>query len=319
MDVPVYLINGFLESGKTSFIKTTLTDPEFINKDRILLIVCEEGIEEYEPDAMKKLGVDIEFVDDIEQLTPEYFNGLKSKYKPNKVIIELNGIWKTEEFFDLDIPDDWTVVQVITLVNAETYSNYLANMRSMIMEHLKYSDTIIFNRCTTETDRLSIRRSIKPVNRKAQIIYETAEGIDLGDDVEDPLPFDINADPIVIEDDDFGLWYLDALDNPKKYSGKNITFKAMFYHDKSMGSGTIVPGRFAMQCCANDIAFIGFISRCTSSMKDFVESHKDRDWIRVSAKINIEFRREYKGRGPVLYLNEISDAEPAEEEIVYFT
>ena len=319
MDVPVYLINGFLEAGKTSFISTTLEDPEFIGKDHILLLVCEEGIEEYDEAALDKFGVDIKYIEDKSEFTPEFFNEMKKQYKPDKVIIELNGVWNMEEFLDLDIPSDWVIVQIITLVNAQTYTNYLNNMRSLIMEHIKYSDTIIFNRCTAETDRLSIRRSIKPVNRKAQIIYETEDGIDLGAEEEDPLPFDYNSDPIVIEDDDFGLWYLDALDNPKHYAGKTMHFKAMFYHEKSMGPGMIVPGRFAMQCCANDIAFIGFISKCPSSCREFIESHKDRDWINVSAKVAIEFRREYKGKGPVLYIDSLTDAEPADEEIVYFT
>lgn len=319
MDVPVYLVNGFLESGKTSFIRTTLEDPEFIGKDHILLIVCEEGIEEYDTDALKKMNVDMVSVEEKTDFTPEFFEDLKKRINPDKVIIELNGVWNMEEFLDLDTPDNWVTVQIITLVNGETYINYLNNMRSLIMEHIKYSDTIIFNRCDENTDRLAIRRSIKPVNRKAQIIYETKDGIDLGEEEEEPLPFDVNADPIVIEDDDFGLWYLDALDYPKKYIGKTMKFKAMFYHEKNMGAGQIVPGRFAMQCCANDIAFIGFISKCPSSCKDFIESHQNRDWIYVEAKFAHEFRREYKGKGPVLYITSLSDAEKAEEEVVYFT
>ena len=164
-------------------------------------------------------------VDELEQLTLPFFEDLSKKYKPDQIIIEMNGVWNMENFLDLDFPRDWVTVQIITMVNAETFPNYLANMRSMIMDHLKYSDTIIFNRCTADTDRLTIRRSIKPLNRKAQIIYETADGIDMGDVGEEPLPFDVTANPIVIEDDDFGLWYLDALDYPKKYVGKKIIFK----------------------------------------------------------------------------------------------
>ena len=319
MDIPVYLVNGFLESGKTTFIRTTLEDSEFVGKNRILLIICEEGIEEYDADALSRKNIDIVNVEEQEQLTREFFESLQKQYRPDQVIIELNGVWKMEDFLELDTPRDWVTVQIITMVNAETYQNYLNNMRSMIMEHIKYSDTIIFNRCTTETDRLSIRRSIKPVNRKAQIIYETADGIDLGNDFEDPLPFDVNTDPIVIEDDDFGLWYMDALDYPKKYAGKTIRFKGQFYHDKSMPAGAIVPGRFAMQCCANDIAFIGFISKCPSSLKNVIEAHQNRDWIEVEAEFSVEFRREYKGKGPVLYIKTMKDAQPAEEDVVYFT
>lgn len=312
-------MNGFLESGKTSFIKTTLEDPEFLGKDRLLLLVCEEGMEEYDEESLKKQGIAIEYVEDREDFTLEFLEQCQNRHHPDKVIIELNGVWKMEDFLEMDTPADWITVQIITLVNAGTFSNYINNMRSMIMEHLKYSDTIIFNRCTADTNRLEIRRTIKPVNRKAQIIYETEDGIDMGEDEQEVLPFDVNADVITIEDDDFGLWYLDALDYPGKYEGKTVEFKAMFYKDKNMPKDYFVPGRFAMQCCANDIAFIGFMTRFPMNFKGFIESHSDRQWIKVSAQVRVEFRREYRGKGPVLCLKSIEDAAPAEEEIVYFT
>lgn len=319
MDIPVYLINGFLESGKTTFIKTTLEDPEFVSKDKILLLVCEEGEEQYDEAKLAKLNVTPVYVEDRDAFTKDFLEDCQKKYKPDKVIIELNGVWKMEDFLDMDTPRDWVTVQIITLVNAETYNNYLSNMRSMIMEHLKYSDTIIFNRCNKDTKKLEIRRTVKPVNRKAQLIYEAADGMELADDEEEQLPFDVNADPIVIHDDDFGLWYLDALDYPQKYAGKTMEFKAMFYKDSKMPKDTFVPGRFAMQCCANDIAFIGFMSRIPSTYKDFLEKHQNKSWIYVKAEVKVEFRKEYRGKGPVLYVKELSDAQAAEDDIVYFT
>ena len=319
MEKPVYIVNGFLESGKTSFIRTTMEDPGFVNKDRILLIVCEEGVEEYDVDELAKKGVFVEFVDDFETLTQEWYANLDAKYRADKVIFELNGIWKMDDFMETEFPDGWIVVQIITIVNAETFTNYINNMRSMIMDHLKYSDTVIFNRCTKDTDRLLIRRSIKPLNRKAQIIYETADGQELGDEGEDPLPFDINADPIVIEDDDYGLFYLDALDNPKHYDGKTIRFRAQYYQDEKMSKGVIMPGRFAMQCCANDIGFIGFLARLPFSLKDAVAAIRTRDWVMIEGQVKVEFRREYRGKGPVIYVKSLQRTSPAEEDIVYFT
>lgn len=319
METPVYLINGFLESGKTQFIKVTLEDPEFINGDRILLIVCEEGEEEYDEEKFKKKNIFTEYIDEREEYTLEKLNELNAEYHPDKIIIELNGVWQMQEILSMTMPEGWTLVQMITMVDASTFMNYVNNMRSLIMEQIKYSDTVIFNRCTKSTSKKDIRRIIKPVNRKAQIIYESIDGTDMDTEEEDELPFDINADPIVIEDDDFGLWYLDILDYGKKYNGKNICFKAMFYKDAKMPKDTFVPGRFAMQCCANDIGFIGFSARIPSFYADFLNSHNNRDWIYVEAKIRIEFRREYRGKGPVLYVTKLDDSIPAEEEIVYFT
>ena len=319
MDVPVYLINGFLESGKTQFIKVTLEDPEFINGDRILLLVCEEGEEEYDEAKFKKKNIFVEYIDSREDYSTEKLTELNAEYHPDKIIVELNGVWQMQEILDMDLPKDWIVAQMITMVDATTFMNYINNMRSLIMEQLKYSDSIIFNRCTRDTKKTDIRRIIKPVNRKAQIIYETVDGSELGGEEEEELPFDVNADPIVIEDDDFGLWYLDILDFPKKYAGKRVTFKAQFYKDDKMPIDTFVPGRFAMQCCANDIGFIGFSARIPSTYADFLASHKNKSWIHVEGKIKVEFRREYRGKGPVLYVTKLEDSVPAEEDIVYFT
>ena len=316
---PVYIINGFLEAGKTVFIRTTLEDPEFINKDRTLLVVCEEGEEEYDVKVLAKRNIFVEYVEDFDQLTDEFYLGLDARHRPDKIIFELNGVWKTEDFLDTQMPKSWVIVQMITIVNAETFMNYLSNMRSMIMEHMKYTDTVIFNRCTKGTDRLTIRRTIKPLNRKAQIIYEADEGVELGEEEEDPLPYDINSDPIVIEDDDFGLFYLDATDNPNRYEGKTLKFKAQFYHDEKMNKGIILPGRFAMQCCANDIGFIGFLGRLPFNLKDAVANIRNKDWIDVLATARTEFRREYRGKGIVLYIKELKPGSPAEENIVYFT
>ena len=318
MDVPVYLINGFIESGKTSFIRTTFEDPEFINTSRTLLILCEEGLEEYDVDAYKKKNIDVVFATDMGGLDPHYLNELNSTYRPDKVVVELNGMWKMEDVLEVDTPVGWITVQMITLINGETFDSYINNMRSLIIEELKYSDTIIVNRCEN-IDRKFVRRTIKPVNRKASILYETNDGMEAGGSEEDELPYDINQKHIDIEDDDFGLFYLDVMDNTKKYDGKEISFKAQYYRNQGMPKDTFAPGRFAMQCCANDIGFIGIVSRITSTYKDFFATHNDRDWIRVTGTVKNQFCREYRGKGPVLYVSELRDSEPAAEDIVYFT
>ena len=319
MDIPVYMINGFLESGKTSFITTTLEDDEFINGDRILVIACEEGEEEYNEEKLREKNIFLENVESREEFTKDYLTKMNAEYHPDKVIVELNGVWQMADFLDMDMPDGWQMVQIITLVDASTFINYVNNMRSMMMEQIKYSDTIIFNRCTKDVKKVDFRRIVKPVNRKAQLIYEAMDGEEFTGDDEDELPFDISQDRIELHDDDFGLWYLDALDFAKKYEGKTMCFKAMFYKDKKMPIDTFVPGRFAMQCCADDIGFIGFTSRIPSTYAGFLASHHDRDWIYVEAKVRVEFRREYRGKGPVLYVSKLTDAAPAEDDIVYFT
>ena len=56
MEVPVYLIAGFLEGGKTNFINGILEDG-FAREDATLLLCCEEGIEEYDPLFLRNVTV----------------------------------------------------------------------------------------------------------------------------------------------------------------------------------------------------------------------------------------------------------------------
>lgn len=218
------------------------------------------------------------------------------------------------KILETKLPDGWMIVQSLATVDATTYEMYLANMRSMIMEQLFKADVVIFNRCDDNTPKGKFRRSVKALNRKAQIVYERADGtIDEGDNEE--LPYDITQDFIDLSDADYGLWYLDAMDNPKRYDGKTVKFLALVYNpDKMRKKGMFVPGRFAMTCCAADIQFVGF--KCKYPKADEI-AHKS--WITITAKVKVEFAKEYRGKGPVLYPVSIEPAEKPEDELVYFS
>ncbi|MGN0165063.1 MAG: GTP-binding protein [Lachnospiraceae bacterium] len=316
METPVFLINGFLESGKTTFITETMKDPQFARAGNVLILLCEEGEEEYDEVSLSKRNVSILTIEEFSQLTPAFLKQLDLFYKPDMIMVEYNGMWKTEDFFELEFPDNWAMAQIITLVDATTFQNYYNNMRSFFAENVKYSDVVIVNRVDENTDKLLIRRSIKPLNRQAQIMYETAEGID-DSEIEEQLPFDVNADMIEIEDDDFGLWYMDAMDNPSKYAGKKVKFNGMVYYNDKMPKNTFVPGRMAMTCCSDDLAFIGFMSKPPKDNK--VSDYLNRGWYVVEAVIKVEFVRQYRGKGPVLYVTSMTPGHEPDEKVVYFT
>ena len=318
MEVPVYIVNGFLESGKTTFIQETLKDPDFSGKEKTLVIACEEGEEEYDEKALSGCRAEVVTVEEKEEFTTEYLRMLNAHYRPQRVMIELNGMWSVEEFLEQELPENWVMVQIITLIDASTYQNYLNNTKSIMLGQIKLSDTIIFNRCESGTDKLALRRSVKVVNRKGQIIYESADGVtdDAGEEV---LPFDIDAPLIDICDDDYGLWYMDAMDNPKKYNGKKVRFRAMVYRTEKLPKRSFVPGRFAMTCCVDDVAFIGFLCKVGENVGSIpFEALKNRSYIYVTAEIRVEFYKEYRGKGPVLYATLIEPAPEPEDKLVYF-
>lgn len=313
MDIPIYLITGFLESGKTSFIKDTLSDPEFTEGCRTLLVVLEEGIEEYDEAFLKENHIDLVVVEDADDMGEKFFVELHKKYNPQRVMIEYNGVWKLETVFKKKMPKEWALAQIIATVDASAFKVQLNNMRAMMTEQLSEADLIIFNRCDESTERLWIRRNVKLMNRKAQIIYETADGV-LDDNIEEELPYDLNAEIIDIEDDDYGIFYMDAIDHPERYEGKTLRYTGMVYKGKQFPEGYFVPGRFAMTCCADDTQFVGFI--CKSK---YAEKLKNRQWVKITATAKVEFHKAYGKESIVLHSKRIENATKPEEELVYFT
>ena len=313
MEIPVYLFTGFMDSGKTTLIRQTLLENDFGQGGKILLIVCEDGDVEYQKEELKKVNTSLVMMEKEEEFTSEKLMELQKQYRPEFVFIEYNGTWEMATFLEMEFPKDWILVQSLATVDATTFEMYLKNMRSMILEQLFLADAVIFNRCEEDTPRAKFRRAVKAKNPKAQIVYERSDGTIEEGDMEE-LPFDINQEIIEITDMDYGIWYLDAMDHPKKYIGKKVRFLGLVYRPEKLKKGTFFPGRFAMTCCEDDIAFIGF--KCKSEKADEIP-HKS--WITITAEVKYEFAMEYKGKGPVLYEIEIEPAEEPSEKLVYFT
>ena len=312
-EIPVYVFMGFLESGKTTFAKETLIERGFNEGKSALLLVAEEGEVEYDKEALEKNNIHLELIDD-DTLNEEHLLDLSAKYKPELVLIEYNGMWELDKIFNIRVPKGWTVVQVLSFVNAQTFDVYVNNMKKIMMDQIRNADMLIFNSCDENTKKSEYRKSLRAVNRRAQVIFENADGsVDNGSDEELILPYDISKDEIVLEDEDFGLFYIDAADAPDKYLGKKIKFRAQVHKPSTYGKNEFVPGRFAMTCCAADIAFVGF--KCYYGG---TKSFKDRDWVIVKGKIDKEFYPEFEGEGPVIFADEVVKTSPAEDELVYF-
>ena len=315
MEKPVFVINGFLDSGKTSFIRDTLNDPQFLASGKVLLILCEEGEEEYDEVELAKKGVSIIAVEEQEQLTAEFLAGLEEFYKPNMIMIEWNGVWKLVDLMDLDMPANWAVTQIITMLDSTTFPMYINNMRAMILDEVRYSDVVIVNRCDDGTDRSAIRRNIKAVNRKAMISFERADGKEAGE-FEEELPYDMSKDHLEIPDEDYGIWFMDASENPQNYEGKTIHFLSMLYVSPKLPKGYIVPGRMVMTCCAEDTQFSGFLAKLPAAVDP--DSLRSRMWFDITAEIRVQRMREYRGKGVVLYITKMIPAQAPADPLIYF-
>lgn len=310
-EVPVYLFTGFMDSGKTSLVKDTLFGNEdFADGSKGVVIMCEDGDEEYDEAKLKTVNFKLTSIDSQDEFTAEKLQEINLQYMPDQVFIEYNGTWPISKLLEIDLPKDWVIVQTLATVDSTTYDLYMNNMRAMMQDQVFTADVVIFNRTDDNTDRGHLRRTIKNINRKAQIVYERKDGTI--DERPEELPFDINQDVIELSDADYAIWFMDCQDDYKKYDGKIVKFLATVYNPPKLKKGMMVPGRHAMTCCIEDVQFIGF--KCKYDREDQIE-HKS--WINITARIKVEFAREYRGKGPVLYPIEVTPAEKPEDPLVY--
>ncbi len=292
--MPVYLFTGFLEAGKTRFIQETLEDRRFCNGERTLLLVCEEGEEEYAPEQFADPEVFIRVVGSQTDLTVDSLERFAAETRAERVVIEYNGMWMLDALYAA-MPEGWMVYQEFMFADSNTFLSYNSNMRQLVYDKLKSCELIVFNRFRPGMDKMAFHKIVRGASRRADIAYEYEGGKVEYDDIEDPLPFDVNAPVIEIKDEDFALWYRDLSEEPKKYEGKTVRFKCRALVRGKLPKETFVVGRHVMTCCVEDIQFAGLV--CQWSRADLVT---DESWMILTARINFKFNRAYGKRGPVL-------------------
>ena len=292
--MPVYLFTGFLESGKTKFIQETLEDKRFNSGERTLLIVCEEGEEEYAPEQFATDTVVIRVLEGQEQLTTENLTKWAQETKADRVVIEYNGMWLLDALYAA-MPEGWVVYQEFMFADAGTFLSYNGNMRQLVYDKLKSCELVVFNRFKPDMDKMEFHKVVRAASRRADIAYESTDGKVVYDDIEDPLPFDLNAPVIEIGDADFAEWYRDLGETPANYEGKTVRFKCRALKRSKMPANTFIVGRHVMTCCVEDIQFAALV--CQWEKADSVQ---DDTWMILTAKLNFKFNKAYGRKGPVL-------------------
>jgi len=308
----VYIVAGFLESGKTRFMQEMLADEGFSVGERTLLLVCEEGVEEYDPELLRRTNTVMVTIEDKEDLSAELLQKLNDEFHPERVMIEYNSTWMFDTLYNAHKPDNWELAQIITLIDASTFELYQQNMRNFLSDGIQEADLIIFNRCSDDMPKSKWRRGVLALNRTARIFFESPDGT-MDDGVSDEdLPYDMNADTIEIEDEDFGIFYIDAMEHPSRYDGRYIRVKGKAYSTPNMPKKTFVFGRQAMTCCADDIAGIGFYCKCGNNLPD------PKNWFYLTAKCEACFSELHGCDSIILIWEGMEPAEAPEEELVYF-
>lgn len=315
-ETAVFIFNGLLESGKTVMIHRFLDNPQICDgKRRVLLLLCEEGIEELEEPLLKKNNVTQLTLEEESEFTAALFEAYEKEYKPDIVVIEYNGMWRGTLPLEIRYPDGWQVAEVMTTVDSSTFDAYSKNLRAIMIEQYKITDIVVFNRFDDAKgmDKIAFRSLIKAANMNAQVVFEYEDGhIDTEFDAS---PFDLTKEELDIPDNDFGVFYFDIMDHAGKYDGKMINLRAMVVKLAGTKMPGFLVGRFAMTCCENDIQFISIY--CKNTMK-----FKNKAWYNIQAKVVCVDASIYgEASGEVLPAFEVLSMTPAskpEQEVITF-
>ncbi|MBR0385121.1 MAG: hypothetical protein IJI05_01070 [Erysipelotrichaceae bacterium] len=248
---PVYVFSGFLDAGKTTAIKESLLDPRFTEDETTLIVAFEQGDEVYAKPFLFDTYSSVVYLDGISELTEEKIVYFEDEYNPDRIIIELNGMQDDTKLF-ANGSGNWEIADYLTFFDATTLKSQMLNMKQFVFNHVINSFVCYINRCTDQ-DLLFFRNNLKGINRNLMVVFLDDHKKIIN--IESQM-FDVSK-PLDINDDDYGLWYIDAVDNPDKYNGCQIKVKLKYLETVRAYKNTCIMGREAMVCCSNDLQQIG--------------------------------------------------------------
>lgn len=304
--IPTFIINGFLESGKTSLIDDTIKQDGFHKKGNTLLIVAEQGMEEYDEFLLSNFFVNVVYIEKLEDFNAENLGMLVDRYDPDRVIIEFNGMW---DITKTEFPGNLSINQVITMIDSTTFEMYFNNMRQKMVTMIQNCHAVIFNRANQSMNLVSYKRNVKMTNPNIDVVFEGSDGL-INSSFEEDLPYNVHDEIIEIKDEDYGIWYIDALEQVERYNGKKVSFTAEMFVSESLPKDHFVPGRTAMTCCNDDLTVLGFVA-----VNETTKPIKDGSWVKIIAKM--EYLSDSQD-GPLLHIIDMKQALPIEEPITKF-
>lgn len=315
-EIPVYLFTGFLEAGKTKFIQETLQDETFCNGDSFLLLLCEEGEEEYDPSSFASSHVYTERIEKEEDLTAAALAGLLKKHRCRYVMIEYNGMWKLDTLYT-NLPAGWVVAQEFLFIDATTFLNYNSNMRQQMVDKMQSCELAVFNRFPKGDGELKLmaHKIVRAVNRRCDIAFETPDGKISYDDFVLPLPYDLEAPIVVIGDADYAVFLQDIVEQPEANQGKTIRFRGkVVTKSRALPPGSFFIGRDVMTCCIADIRFIPLAVEGSGG-----KALKNLGWYEITAEVDRkDFPGLYDRPDPVLRMRDIAPCRAPVQEVATF-
>ena len=175
-----------------------------------------------------------------------------------------------------------------------------------------YADNDFVDKMINSTLKILIQKNTDKIDGFLKM-FQDANG-EIDEIFEEDLPYDLNQETIVLDNQGYGIWYLDAMDHLERYIGKKLQFVAMVLKPENFPDGYFVPGRMAMTCCAEDMAFLGYACEFAGA-----GALRQKEWVKVTATVSKEYWEDYKGEGPILHAVSVEKTKAPKDEVISFT
>lgn len=304
----VYFVNGFLDAGKTTFIKDLLKRESFRIPGKTLILLCEEGDTEYEEKELQEANAVVELIEEENDFEEEHLAAIAKRHNPERIVVEFNGMWDRK---NLHFPWFWEDIMEITIFDASTFKLYADNMRSYLAEQVRNAELVVFYKADEVRDKLaSYSRNIKAINNNAAVVFRGDDG-DIVLDPDECLPYDINSDELRLDDGGFAVMCIDSMERYEAYDGKTVHFIAGAYQMRDSGDNQFVAGRQFMTCCEADLTFLGIICRYRDACR-----LKNKEWVEITGKLCVIYDELLKRCLPACTVVELKKVDAPLQEIV---
>lgn len=302
--IPGFFVCGFLESGKTTYIINNLLKDDRCDKYKSLILCCEEGEVEYTQEFLKKTNSVVRYLESMEDFDYKNINKILSETKPERVFIEMNGMWPIRELL---FPKCIELYQTILFIDTKTFPIYFQNMRQTFVDNITNCRIVAFTHLDDLSEISQYQTQLKLINKDAGYFTLDKDG-NVSEAFEEPLPYDLESPVIELDDNGFATFYIDSYDHPERYEGKTVSFDGQAFLSKTLPLGTFVIGRKIMNCCANDVQLFGLLAK---TLNGVTINHKG--WVHIKASITFKYSEQYQENELILTPSEIVEIEPKEE------
>ena len=183
--IPVYIISGFLGSGKTTLIQSLLNRTDV---SKVAVIENDFGEVSFDAAVLKRQGIRLEELPSgciCCTLVGNFKESLRTVLKDGSaelIVIEPSGVAKLSDIKALcesaEFAGNIGPLVTVTVVDGSMAVMYAENFGEFFVDQLREGQVIVVNRMDDKVDEKELRQLLQRENEKAQILFEIPEDFD---------------------------------------------------------------------------------------------------------------------------------------------